>query len=457
MSIYKLNFNDYKQDLTTNIENKVNYGEIHTNFSLIEEMMDLIPEHYYENPDLKWLDPGCGFGYFSMILFKKLNLALKKVLPNDKIRKYHIVKKMIYMVEINPEYHSFLKLTFGEESNIISTDFLTYLPEEAFDIVIGNPPFNFNGMKKVPTNSQLKKRHDGKTIWADFIKKSISLLKPNGLLLFIVPSIWMKPDRFKIYDYIMQFKIHKIHCFSNTKMNQLFRGEAQTPSCYFLMEKKGTDKKVFLWDTDYKSYSELYLREKMPIPVFGSTIINKILPFVRKHGNLKLIKSNMPNKKIKFSKLKTDVYCYPNIKTCIIKDKILPSLSINYSNHPCCFHDKSKLVLAHGMYGFPYIDSHKFYGISNRDKYVYLDDSEENLKKIRDFLSTKFALYIYESTRYRMKYLEKYCFEYLPNIINISDFPKEINDESIADYFHLSQEDRENIQSLHKKIYKFFK
>ena len=61
MSIYKLNFNDYKQDLTTNIENKVNYGEIHTNFSLIEEMMDLIPEHYYENPDLKWLDHGCGF------------------------------------------------------------------------------------------------------------------------------------------------------------------------------------------------------------------------------------------------------------------------------------------------------------------------------------------------------------------------------------------------------------
>ena len=34
---------------------------------------------------------------------------------------------MIYMVEINPEYHSFLKSTFGEESNIISTDFLTYI------------------------------------------------------------------------------------------------------------------------------------------------------------------------------------------------------------------------------------------------------------------------------------------------------------------------------------------
>jgi len=457
MSIFKLNFIDYKQDLTTNIENKVNYGEIHTNFSLIEKMMDLIPEFYFENPDLKWLDPGCGFGYFSMILFKKLNLALKKVLPDDSTRKTHIIKNMIYMVEINPQYHNFIKSTFGEESNIITNNFLTYIPKKAFDMVIGNPPFNFCGMKKVPTNSQLKKKHDGKTIWSDFIKKSISLLKPNGMLLFIVPSIWMKPDRFKIYDYMMQYKIHKIHCFSNTKMNQLFRGEAQTPSCYFLMEKKGTDKKVLLWDNDVNAYSEIYLRENLPIPVFGSSIINKLLPFADKYGYLQLNKSNMPNKKIKFSNTKNEIYCYPNIKTCIIKNKILPALSVNYSNIPCIFHNKSKLILAHGMYGFPYIDAHKFYGISNRDKYIYLDDSEENLKKIRDFLSTKFALYIYESTRYRMKYLEKYCFEYLPNIINISDFPQDINDESIADYFNLSQEDRANIQSLHKKIYKFFK
>ena len=42
-----------------------------------------------------------------------------------------------------------------------------------------------------------------------------------------------------------------------------------------------------------------------------------------------------------------------------------------------------------------------------------------------------------------MKYLEKYCFEYIPNIINISDFPQDINDESIADYFNLTSQDRE--------------
>ena len=77
-----------------------------------------------------------------------------------------------------------------------------------------------------------------KTIWIEFIKKSISLLKDNGLLLFLVPSIWMKEDRAKMYDYMTQFKLHKIRCFSNTEMNKLFKGQAQTPSCYFFIREE---------------------------------------------------------------------------------------------------------------------------------------------------------------------------------------------------------------------------
>ena len=54
------------------------------------------------------------------------------------------------MVEINPEYHYFLKTTFGEESNIISTDFLTYLPEEAFEMLTRKRvyPNNMNSFEK---------------------------------------------------------------------------------------------------------------------------------------------------------------------------------------------------------------------------------------------------------------------------------------------------------------------
>ena len=48
--------------------------------------------------------------------------------------------------------------------------------------------------------------------------------------------------------------------------------------------------------------------------------------------------------------------------------------------------------------------------------YVILDKSKDELSKIQDFLSTYFALYVFESTRYRMKYLEKYAFQFLPDL-----------------------------------------
>ena len=37
----------------------------------------------------------------------------------------------------------------------------------------------------------------------------------------------------------------------------------------------------------------------------------------------------MPSKKVEFSDIKTDVYRYPNIKTCKLKDKVNPNLEIN--------------------------------------------------------------------------------------------------------------------------------
>jgi len=108
------------------------------------------------------------------------------------------------------------------------------------------------------------------------------------------------------------------------------------------------------------------------------------------------------------------------------------------------------------MYGFPYYDSLGIYGISNRDNYVILRESEEELLKIKQFLSTNLVLYIYESTRYRMKYLEKYAFQFIPDITALPDFPEDINHESVSLYFGLDDNDIKYINSLHKKNYLSF-
>ena len=80
------------------------------------------------------------------------------------------------------------------------------------------------------------------------------------------------------------------------------------------------------------------------------------------------------------------------------------------------------------------------------------------MKNIQEFLSTKFILYVYESTRYRMKYLEKYAFEFIPDITKMIDIigNNKINDDLIVKIFGLDEEDKREINSLHKKDYEWF-
>ena len=163
----------------------------------------------------------------------------------------------------------------------------------------------------------------------------------------------------------------------------------------------------------------------------------------------------MPGKHTLFSLQPLKNFPHKNIKTCILNG-LDPNIVTNYSNVSCAFAGIPKLVLAHKMYGFPFHDKKGEYGISNRDNYVIYDKTENDLERIKDFLSTKFALYLFEGTRYRMKYLEKYVFDLIPDITQLKDFPEHINDKTIADYFNLTSKERLIITDFHKKEYSFF-
>ena len=453
-----LNITTETQDLKVNPDMKMQYGEIFTPYALIEKMFSLFPEEVFSSPDKKWLDPGAGTGFFSIFLFQKLFAGLKHLIPDDAQRKKHIIDNMLYMIEIRHENIAKLRTLFGDTAHIYHTDFLGDflgdIPLPSFHYIIGNPPYNFNGIKKVPTNKIKKKTLDGKTIWFDFIKKSISLLHEKGILLFIVPSLWMKPDKAGAYHYLTQYKIHKLCCLTNTQTNKYFNKEAQTPTCYFTLEKKPTDHHVLLYDTQRNEYINHVVKPNAAIPLFGAAVIQKLIPFINKVGALKVIKTNMPRKSSVFSPEKSSKYPHKNIKTCVL-NKLTPELVINYSNIKQAYADQPKLVLAHKMYGFPYLDEKGVLGISNRDNYVIVERNIEDLKILRDFFSTKTALYIFEATRYRMKYLEKYAFEFIPDVTRLADFPKVINDDAIAEFFGFEERDQKNIQEYHKKCYDF--
>ena len=95
------------------------------------------------------------------------------------------------------------------------------------------------------------------------------------------------------------------------------------------------------------------------------------------------------------------------------------------------------------------------FGLGLKNKLFENNINVEELKILRDFFSTKTALYLFEATRYRMKYLEKYAFEFIPDVTRLPDFPKVINDDSIAEFFGFDEIDKKNIQEYHKKPYTF--
>jgi tRNA1(Val) A37 N6-methylase TrmN6 len=471
MSITTLILAEFQQDFTVSPTDKLQYGEIYSPFSLIKKMLNLFEPAVFTNKTAKWLDTGAGSGYFSMVLFDYLNRGLTQIILDEGERKAHILENMMYLSEVKAENIVLLKSRFGPTANIIEGDFLStkefsnsskfFSVPTSFDYIIGNPPYNAHGQKKVPTNSSRPKTQDGQTVWGHFLKKALTLLKPGtGQLCYIVPSIWMKPDKAGLYDLLTTYKIEKLHCLSNTATNKLFKGAAQTPTCYFLLthvqqtEAYNTEhnKTINLYDTVTQTYIEYPFKGGAPLPLFGQALIKKLQPFFLKAGGpLPMLKTNMPSKASKFAETYDALHFpYPNIKTCHLNG-LHPGLVINYSNIPQAYAKLPKLVLAHKMYGFPYLDMAGTYGLSNRDNYVCIKPLGQ-IKQVQAFLSTKFALYVYEATRYRMKYLERYAFELLPDITQLPDFPPThlITDETIAIYFGLSEEERKQIQVFHK-------
>ena len=158
--------------------------------------------------------------------------------------------------------------------------------------------------------------------------------------------------------------------------------------------------------------NSVYINKPFSLPLFAPSIIKKLIPFVRKVGYLKVNKTSMrPDyKNLTVRKIPDDVHKYVNVKTCIL-NKLQPEMVVNFSNRKCVYSDVPKLILAHKMYGFPFIDTCGLYGISNRDNYVITGKNNEEYAKLKQFLSTKLAFVVYKSTRYRMRYLEKYAFE----------------------------------------------
>lgn len=166
-----------------------------TPIDCISEMINKIPTDLWDSPELSILDPCCGNGNFAIpILFELLKTREKRV----------ILEEILEFNDVNEQRLDNVRSIFcGETYNlkITNNDFLVWNTAKKYDLIVANPPY----AKLLENGKRASKNHN---LIKDFIDKSLSLLKPNGYILFITPDNWMSyADRNVLIELITSLQI----------------------------------------------------------------------------------------------------------------------------------------------------------------------------------------------------------------------------------------------------------
>lgn len=185
--------NEQTEALRVRKKEKDKFGEVFTPLKLINDMLDKLPAAIWSDPNKKWLDPATGIGNFPMMVYARLmnGLATYPDFTDQVIRSQHIIRRMIYMVELNPESCARIRSIFGSAANLFCSSFLNQTiftdGTTQFDVIVGNPPFNSD-------QTHQGKKGGGSNLWPKFVEKSLDImLAPRGYLLFVHPALWRKP------------------------------------------------------------------------------------------------------------------------------------------------------------------------------------------------------------------------------------------------------------------------
>jgi type I restriction-modification system DNA methylase subunit len=150
---------------------------------LCQEMYNLAIRYGFDPKKGKVLEPACGTGNFLEILETP---SLCTAFELDKIN-YLIAQKRVSEVKI---YNTYFEKSFLQPPKYRSlfNKGLTWLEDYPFDLVIGNPPYgSYSGLYKTHFNNLKAKQFE-----IFFTLKSLDMLRKGGLLVFIIPSGFLR-------------------------------------------------------------------------------------------------------------------------------------------------------------------------------------------------------------------------------------------------------------------------
>lgn len=239
-----------------------------------EDRIGGIPIDILRNPNSKILDPASGIGNYPVVAFYILDYQLNKHgktpefkgAKNKEKRQKHILKNMLYMIELNKGNVNVCNKIFklivpGSSINICCADtekmtdekLLEKFNENRFDVVMGNPPFQEEG------------KSGGKNkLYERITVRGFQLLKDNGHLIFVTPDNIMSGNTGSPYKQIILLNTILIS-FNNIQRTH-FPGIGQS-MCYFLVQnsiKIPTFQTIII---SQNSYFKVVLKDRSVNPV----------------------------------------------------------------------------------------------------------------------------------------------------------------------------------------------
>ena len=89
----------YNPDVLSCLANLSN-DEVFTPPEIVNQMLDMLPQELFSNPDTTFLDPACKTGVFLREIAKRLIVGLEKQMPDLQERLDHIFHKQLYGIAI---------------------------------------------------------------------------------------------------------------------------------------------------------------------------------------------------------------------------------------------------------------------------------------------------------------------------------------------------------------------
>ena len=496
----------YNPDVLSCLANLSN-DEVFTPPEIVNQMLDLLPQELFCNPDTKFLDPACKTGVFLREIAKRLIKGLEPQFPDLQQRIDHIFHNQLYGIAIteltsllsrrgvycskypNSEFSvskfdtaegnvRFKKIAhIWKDGRCIfcgankeqydravdleshAYEFIhTHTPEEIFnmkfDVIISNPPYQLN------VGSGGKGSGTAIPIYHHFVNQA-KKLQPRYLTM-IIPSRWFSGgrglDTFR-QNMLTDKRLAKIVDFSDSK--DCFPGvDIAGGVCYFLW-KKDRDPKNPLCEivNCYKNSKNAEVRNPMEFNVFIRD--NKAIDIVKKVLSLNELTLNKIVRPVSLYGLNTNITLQQNGEIVVRHSGGLGYCSKSVIRAGLETIDKYKVYISAASYdhaGQPDKDGKRrilsIVDILEPDTictstYIVVDvfDKKSEAINLINYLKTKFVRFLLSQICIS-QHISRETFAFVPK----QDFSKPWTDEELYTKYNLTQDEINFIESMIKPM-----